>query len=335
MSVDLEVDYLGLQLRNPLVAGASPLNASLEKLRVLDESGIGAVVLPSLFEEQIVHEESQIGGLGDIGAESYGEALGYFPPMGQYNTGTEHYLELVQQASDSLSVPVIASLNGTTDGGWTRYAKLLEEAGAAAIELNIYLLATDAEVTGAQVEERTLDVVRAVRSEVSLPLAVKVGPFFSSIANMARRFEEAGANGLVIFNRFLQPDIDLESLTVAPGLELSHSFESRLPMRWIAILRDQLSISLAATTGIYGVEDVIKQILCGADAVMLASLLLRHGPESVSGVRRRLAAWLEENDYESVAQMRGSMSLAKVPDPGAYERANYVKNLVAYAGPHI
>jgi dihydroorotate dehydrogenase (fumarate) len=317
------------------VAGASPLTGQLENLKALDAAGIGAVVLPSLFEEQIVHEETEVGGLGDIGAESYGEALGYFPPLVNYNTGIDRYLELLEEASESLSVPVIASLNGTTAGGWVRYAKNLEKAGAAALELNIYHLATDAKVTGAQVEERYLDVVRAVRNEVSLPLAVKVGPFFSSIPDMACRFEEAGAAGLVLFNRFLQPDIDLESLTVAPSIELSHSFESRLPMRWIAILRDQVGLSLAATTGIYSFEDVIKQILCGADAVMLASLLLRHGPDAVSGVRRRLAAWLEENEYESVEQMRGSMSLDKVPDPAAYERANYVKNLVAYSGPHI
>ncbi len=335
MGVDLKTEYLGLQLRNPLVAGASPLTASLANLKALDDAGIGAIVLPSLFEEQIVHEESQVGGLGDIGAESYGEALGYFPPMDNYNTGTDHYLELVRSASESLSTPVIASLNGTTDRGWVRYAKCLEEAGATALELNIYLLATDAAVTGAEIEERCLNVVRAVRAEISLPLAVKIGPFFSSIANMARRFEEAGANGLVVFNRFLQPDIDLESLTVVPGLELSHSFESRLPMRWLAILRDQVKCSLAATTGIYSVEDVIKQILCGADAVMLASLLLRHGPDAVAGLQRRLSAWLEENEYRGVRQMRGSMSLAKVPDPSAYERANYVKNLVAYSGPHI
>jgi dihydroorotate dehydrogenase (fumarate) len=335
MAVDLKTRYLGLELDNPVVASASPMTGKVENLVKLQEAGVGAVVLPSLFEEQIEHEEQQVHQLQEFGAESFGEALDYFPPLDHYNTGTDSYLELIRGAKAKLDVPVIASLNGTTTGGWLRYAKMLEEAGADALELNIYLLATDPRTSGAEVEQQYLDLVAAVRKDIKIPLAIKVGPYFSSIAHMMLRLQEAGADGLVLFNRFLQPDVDLESLTVVPHLELSTSFESRLPLRWIAILRDEIGISLASTTGAQNAQDVIKLVLSGADAVMMTSALLRLGPDHVRTVLFETRNWLEENEYESVEQMKGSMSLKKAADPSAYERANYVKTLISYTGPFI
>ncbi|RKZ07136.1 dihydroorotate dehydrogenase-like protein, partial [bacterium] len=264
MAADLKSSYLGFELKNPLVASPSPMTGKLENLEKLQEAGVGAVVLPSLFEEQIEHDERQIDALEDFGSESYGEALDYFPPLSGYNTGTDTYLELIQSAKKSLSIPVIGSLNGTTPGGWLRYAKLIEEAGADALELNIYLIAADPRLTGAQIEQQYIDLVEAVRKEVTIPVAVKVGPHFSSIANMMVRLQDAGANGLVLFNRFLQPDIDLESLQVHPNVELSTSFESRMPLRWIAMMRDEVGVSMAATSGVQGPSDMIKLLLAGA-----------------------------------------------------------------------
>ena len=335
MAANLESAYLGLELRNPLVASPSPMTGKLEYLLRLDEAGIGAVVLPSLFEEQIEHEERQLDAVEDFGSESYGEALDYFPPLSGYNTGTDNYLELIRDAKKALQIPVIASLNGVTPGGWLRYAKMIEEAGADALELNIYLVAADPRVSGAEIEQQYIDLVEAVRKEVTIPLAVKVGPYFSSIANMMVRLQDAGANGLILFNRFLQPDIDLESLQVHPNVELSTSFESRLPLRWIALLRDELGTSLAATTGVQGAPDLIKLLLVGADAVMTTSALLRRGPDYTSSILHGLRTWREENEYVTVEQMKGSMSRDKSGDPGAFERANYVKTLISYTGPWV
>lgn len=335
MAVDLKSKYMGLDLRNPLVASASPMTGKIENLVRLDEAGVGAIVLPSLFEEQIIHEETQRVEVDEYGAESFGEALNYFPPLENYNTGTELYLELVRDAKERTKVPVIGSLNGTTTGGWLRYAKLIEEAGADALELNIYLIAADPKESGAEVEQKYIDLVQTVKKELSIPLAVKVGPYFSSIGNMMLRLQDAGADGLVLFNRFLQPDIDLEALQVHPNVELSTSFESRLPLRWIALLRDDLQASLAATSGVQGVPDVVKLLLAGADAVQMTSALLRRGPVHVSNVVHGLRSWLEENEYESVDQLRGSMSREKSGQAGVYERANYVKTLVSYTGPYV
>jgi dihydroorotate dehydrogenase (fumarate) len=335
MAVDLKTKYLGLSLANPVVASASPMTGKLENLQRLEEAGVGAIVLPSLFEEQIIHEETERVRMDEYGAESFAEALDYFPPLEGYNTGTELYLDLLRDAKKELKVPVIASLNGTTTGGWLRYAKLMEEAGADALELNIYLIAADPKVSGAEVEQQYIDLVEAVKKEVSIPLSVKVGPYFSSIGNMMLRLQDAGANGLVLFNRFLQPDIDLEALQVHPNVELSTSFESRLPLRWIALLRDELGISLAATSGVQGAPDVVKLLLAGADTVMMTSALLRRGPTHVANVLHGVRSWLEENEYESVEQMKGSMSREKSPDPGAFERANYVKTLISYTGPYV
>lgn len=335
MAAKLSSKYLGFELRNPLVASPSPMTGKLENLVRLEEAGIGAIVLPSLFEEQIVHDETQVAALEEYGAESYGEAMDYFPPLTGYNTGTDNYLDLIRTAKESLSIPVIASLNGTTTGGWLRYASMIEDAGADALELNIYLIAADPHVSGAEIEQRYIDLVEAVRKEVSIPLAVKIGPYFSSVANMMVRLQDAGANGLVLFNRFLQPDIDLDALQVHPNVELSTSFESRLPLRWIALTRDELGVSLAATTGVQGAPDALKLLLAGADAVMLTSALLRRGPDYVASILHGMRTWIEENEYASVEQLKGSMSRAKSGNPGAYERANYVKTLISYTGPWV
>jgi dihydroorotate dehydrogenase (fumarate) len=332
MSIDLRTRYLGLELKNPIVASAGPLTGRLDTLAELEAAGVAAVVLPSLFEEQIEREEVEINRLYEYGTESFPEALTYRPEMDDYHTGPESYLRLVEEARARLCVPIIGSLNGTTRGGWVEYARLIEGAGADAIELNVYFLATDPDRTAVDVEARYLELVAEVRSAVSIPLAVKVGPFFSSMANMARRLIDSGADGLVLFNRFLQPDIDLETLTVQPRLVLSTSEELRLPLRWIAILRPLLAASLAATTGVHTAEDVIKVLLTGADAVMATSSLTRHGPSHVATLLAGLESWLVEKEYESVAQMKGSLSQRNSPDPAAFERANYVKAITSYTG---
>ena len=331
MSPDLSTTYLGLQLSSPLVAAASPLTGKLEMLRRLEEAGAAAVVLPSLFEEQIEHEETDLHALLEYGTDSFGEALTYFPALQGLVTIPEAYLRHLEAAKELLSIPVIASLNGVSSGGWTRYAQLCEEAGADALELNVYAVETDLDASAASVEERTLQLVRRVREAVSIPLAVKVGPYYSAFGNMARHLAEAGADGLVLFNRFLQPDIDLETMTVDPHIVLSTSAELRLRLRWIAILRGRVPISLAATGGVHTARDVAKLLLAGADVTMLASALLRFGPERLTAVKDDLVEWLTEREYESVEQLKGSMSQASSPDPAAFERGNYMRALVSYA----
>jgi dihydroorotate dehydrogenase (fumarate) len=330
MTPDLRTRYLGLELSSPLVASASPLTGELASLRALEAAGAAAVVLPSLFEEQIEHEEVQLDAVLELGAQSFGEALSYFPELEDYNTGPESYLEHVAEAKGALTIPVIASLNGASEGGWVRYARLLQEAGADAIELNLYAVEADPTSSADDVEERTLRLVRSVREAVTVPLAVKVGPFYSAFAHFARRLAATGADGLVLFNRFLQPDIDLETLSVAPELHLSTPEELRLPLRWVAILRGRVEADLAATGGAHSADDVVKLLLAGADVVMLASSLLRHGPTHLTTLRRDVAAWLSEREYESVAQLKGSMSQAAAPDPAAFERAQYMRALVSY-----
>ncbi len=335
MSADLRSRYLGLALRNPIVAAASPLTSSLDGLQRLQDAGVAAVVLPSLFEEQIEHEQMATHNLMLSGAELSPEARGFFPEMQNYNTGPEHYLKLIAQAKHSLSVPVIASLNGYTPGGWTQIAKQFEQAGADAIELNVYFLATDPNDNSAAVEQRYLDLVAAVSSMVSIPVAVKVSPYFSAMANMAARLAAAGAAGLVLFNRFLQPDILLDELEVAPRLVLSTPDELRLALRWIAILRGRVAASLAATGGAHSAEDALKLLLAGADCVMLASSLLRHGPAHVGTLVRGVETWLNEREYASVEQMKGSLSQQACPDPAAFERNNYMKALTSYTGESV
>jgi dihydroorotate dehydrogenase (fumarate) len=330
---DLTTTYLGLTLRNPLVVSASPLGRDVERLIRLEDAGAAAVVLPSLFEEQIDHESYQVHAVMEHGADSFAEALSYLPEMTSYNTGPEQYLKLVHRARKELSVPVIASLNGASPGGWTTYARKMQDAGADALELNVYFVAADVDETSEQVERRYLDIVEAVRSEIDIPLAVKVGPFFSSVANMARRLVDAGADGLVLFNRFYQPDIDLELLEVVPALKLSSQTEMLLPLRWIAILHNRVDASLAATTGAHDGYDVAKLLLAGADVAMMASSLILHGAGRMREAVDTLTTWLTENEYTSVEQMKGSMSWQGAPNPSAFERANYMETLTTFVLP--
>lgn len=330
MSVDLSTTYLGLKLKNPLVAAASPLSQKADGIKRLEDSGLAAVVMPSLFEEQIVHEDTAMSDLQDFGTESYAEALSFFPEPQEYRSGPQAYLDTIEQAKKDVTVPLIASLNGTEMGGWTRYAKLMQEAGADALELNIYFVATDADMSSADIEQRYVDLTAAVKETLSIPLAVKIGPFFSGFPQLAGRLVEAGADGLVLFNRYLDPDMDLEALQFKPTLLLSTRDELRLPMRWIAILRDQVSASLAATSGVHFTEDVIKALLAGADITMMASVLLQRGLGHPAQLLEELVSWLEENEYESVEQLKGSMSRVHCPDPSVLERANYTKALVSY-----
>jgi len=330
--MNLATRYLGLDLANPIVPSASPITREVESLERLEEAGAAAVVLPSLFEEQIEHETMAINAALNFGAEISAESTeGYFPEMDDYNTGAGDYLKKLRAAKSALSIPVIASLNGTTHGGWTLYARVLEEAGADALELNIYIVAADIDQAGAEVEAEYLRLVEAVRAAVHIPLAVKIGPFFSSMGNMAMQLTDAGADGLVLFNRFYQPDINLELLSIEPNLVLSTSDEMRLVLRWMAILYGRVGTSLAATTGVHTVEDVVKLILAGADVTMLASALLRYGPELISSLLDGLSGWLDERGYESVNQARGSLSQLSSPDPKAFERANYMRTLVEYS----
>ena len=334
MSPDLRTTYLGLELANPLVPSASPLGQRTETLRALQDAGAAAIVLPSLFEEQIEHDEIQFTGAFESGAESYAEALTYLPELADYTTGTDAYLRHLEETVRELEIPVIGSLNGISLGGWVEHARRIEEAGAAALELNVYFIAADPDETGAAVEQRYVELVEAVRARCTLPLAVKIGPFFSSVGDMARRIVDAGADGLVLFNRFMQPDIDLDLMTVDPTLHLSQPEELRLPLRWIAILHGRVDCSLAATTGVHSASDALKVLLAGADVAMMASALLRHGPERLAAVLADLDAWLDERDYEGVAQLRGAMSQRHVPNPVAFARANYAHLVASFVSPY-
>lgn len=331
---DLRTRYLGLELANPVVPSASTLSSRIDTLKRLQDAGAAAVVMQSLFEEQIEHEEIEIHRMLEAGAHSFPEAITYVPELEDYNIGPEAYVRHLEQTKHELEIPVIGSLNGASRGGWVRHAKLISDAGADALELNIYYVAADPNLTSAEVEQRYIDLVAAVRSSVEIPLAVKVGPFFSSMANMARRLVEAGADGLVLFNRFLQPDIDLETLGVDPTLHLSTSEELRLPLRWIAILRGRVDASLAATTGVHTWEDAMKLILAGADVTMMASALFKHGPEHVTAVVDGIRTWLDEHEYASVEQAKGSVSQAACPDSVAFERSNYMRALVSFTSPY-
>ncbi|MEX1208992.1 MAG: dihydroorotate dehydrogenase-like protein [Acidimicrobiia bacterium] len=328
--IRLDTTYLGMTLATPLVVSASPIGRDVDRLLRLQEAGAAAVVLPSLFEEQIERVSLALHAALMSGTDSHAEASSYLPEIAAYNTGPDHYLDLVRRARRELSVPVIASLNGASPGGWTNYARRIEASGADAVELNVYFIAADVDESGEEVERRYLSVVESVRRVVAVPVAVKIGPFFSSLGHMARRLVDAGADGLVIFNRFYQPDIDLENLQIVPDVQLSTSAELRLPLRWIALLRDRIDASLAATTGVHSHLDVAKLLLAGADVTMLASALLRHGPGRMSEIRDGLVDWLQEREYESVEQMKGSMSAGAAPNPGALERANYMETLASY-----
>jgi dihydroorotate dehydrogenase (fumarate) len=328
--VDLSTTYLGLPLKNPLVASASPLSKKVDTVRKMEDAGISAVVMYSLFEEQIIHESLALDHYLNQGTYSYAEALTYFPEMEHYNVGPESYLELITEIKRAVSIPVIGSLNGISIGGWVDYAHKIQEAGADALELNFYNVATDLERTAGEVEKEHVELVRKVRSKIHIPLAVKLSPFYSSLPNLARRLVEAGANSLVLFNRFIQPDLDIETLDVTPNLVLSTSEELRLPLRWVAILYGRIQADLALTSGVHTAVDAIKAVMAGANVVMLASELIAKGPSSIKPILADMQTWMETYEYESVQQMKGSMSQKAIVEPSAFERANYMKALTSF-----
>ena len=327
---DLTTTYLGLPLRSPLVASSGPLTARIDSLRALEQAGIAAVVLPSLFEEQVEYEDLEADRLSDFGTDSNPEASGYFPDMGEYESVADRYLRHLEEAKKALSIPVLASLNGVTPGGWLRYARLLEDAGADALELNLYEIAADIKISGLEVEDAEVELVALVRESISIPLAVKIGPYYSALGHQAAQIIEAGADGLVLFNRFYQPDIDPRTRKVASALALSSSAELRLPLRWTAILSGRVEASLAVTTGVHTGADVARCLLAGADVAMMTSALLLNGPEHVAAVERELVAWAAESGFQSVAQLKGSVSQRHVADPSAFERANYMAALIGF-----
>lgn len=331
--MDLSTNYLGFKLRTPLVAAASPLSEDIDGVRKLEDAGISAIVLYSLFEEQLRHDRMDIHRNLEQGTESFPEALSYFPEPEEFNFGPEEYLRHIYRTKEAVKVPVIASLNATSPGGWTEYAAQMQQAGADALELNIYSIPTNPNVSGQEVEQNYLEILRTVKAEVTIPVAVKVSPFFSNFANMAMRFQDAGANGLVLFNRFYQPDIDLETLEVRPNVLLSTPMAMRLPLRWIALLYGKLHASLAATSGIHRASDALKMLMAGADATMLCSTLIRHGPQQVKTIELEMIAWLEEHEYESVQQLKGSLSQKNCADPAAFERAQYMRAISSYYVP--
>jgi dihydroorotate dehydrogenase (fumarate) len=322
--MDLSTKYLGLDLPHPFMPGSSPMVEDLDTVRRLEDGGAAAIVMNSLFEEQIVYEQLATAASLDGPADSFAEALSYFPDPDSLALGPEEYLEQLRRIREAVAIPVIGSLNGTTKGRWLDYAEQIEQAGAHALELNVYQLATDAEESGADLERRTVEVVEEVRQRIQIPIAVKLSPFYSALANFAKQLVAAGADGLVIFNRFYQADIDVEELEVERTLHLSDSSELLLRLRWLAVLSATVDTSLAVTGGVHSGLDAIKAVMTGADAVQLVSALFRRGPEYLTGIRRRVEEWLVEHEYESLDQMRGSMSLARCPDPAAYERANYM-----------
>lgn len=323
--MDLSTTYLGLKLRTPLVVSASPLSEEIESIEQLEGAGASAIVLYSLFEEQLRQESAELAQNLEHGTFSTPEALTYFPEPEHFRLGPEEYLKHIARAKSAVDIPIIASLNGSSAGGWTSYAKAIQQAGADALELNIYSIPTDMDQSAAEVEQNCLDILKAVRSAIHIPLAVKLSPFFTNFANMAKRLDLGGANGLVLFNRFYQPDIDLESLEVKPNILLSTPMAMRVPLRWIALLYGKLRASLAGTSGIHRASDVLKMLMAGADVTMLCSALIRHGPRQISVVERDLVAWMEEHEYGSVAQLKGSMSQRNCAEPSAFERAQYMR----------
>jgi dihydroorotate dehydrogenase (fumarate) len=325
--MNLATEYLGLSLKNPFVAGASPLGTDLNNIRRLEDAGAAGVVLHSLFEEQIALERSSRESHIEAHTEEFAEATSFLPTIDDFDRSTEDYLRLIQEAKGTVEIPILASLNGITPGGWIAHAKLLEQAGADALELNYYDIVCDPDETGAEVEKRALDMVRAVRNEIKIPMSVKLSPFFSSLPNFAKRLVEAGANGLVIFNRFYQPDINIEDLEVTPALELSSPSELRLRLRWLAILSSRLETSYAATGGVHSAQDAVRAIMAGATVVQLVSSLLHYGPEHLTAVISEFREWLFAHEYESSNQLRGAMNLRNSPDPSGFERANYLRIL--------
>jgi dihydroorotate dehydrogenase (fumarate) len=321
---------MGLELKNPLVASASPMSRRISTVKNLEEAGISAIVMYSLFEEQILHESLELDYYLSKGTETFAEALTYLPDIGNYSIGPEVYLDNLHKLKEAVSIPVIGSLNGISTGGWIHYAKMIEEAGADALELNIYYLPIDPDITSTQLENDYVTLVRDVCTSVTIPVAIKLSPFFTALPNVVRRVEEAGAKGLVLFNRFYQPDFDLANLEVVPHLVLSNSNEMRLPLRWIALLYGQVQADMALSTGVHSSEDVLKAMMAGAKVSMMASALLEHGIGRIQGLLSNIRYWMEEYEYESIKQMQGSMSQQAVAEPGALERANYIKELSSF-----
>jgi dihydroorotate dehydrogenase (fumarate) len=329
--MDLRTSYMGLQLKHPIVASASPLSEKLDNIKRMEDAGAAAVVMFSLFEEQIKRENAAIERLITAGTNSFAESLSYFPDYEDYDTGPDEYLNLLRQATEAVDIPVIGSLNGITNEGWVDTARMMQEAGASGIELNVYYIPANLYITGREVEQRYLDILKEVKNSISIPVALKLSPFFSAMGNMARQFDEAGADALVLFNRFYQPDFDLDKLDVKVNLELSTTSEIRLPLLWIAVLYGRINASLAATRGVHSPTEAIKYLMAGADAVMTTSALLRHGIDFLTTLVDGLRTWMEDRQYESVQQMKGSMSQINCLDPGAFERANYIKIIESYA----
>jgi dihydroorotate dehydrogenase (fumarate) len=328
--VDLTTSYLGLSLKNPIVPSSSPLSHKVESIRLLEDAGAAAVVMYSLFEEQITSESYYLDYYLSQGIDSYGESLSYFPEMQGYNIGPDDYVDLIRRAKQAVDIPIIGSLNGISTGGWIDYASLIQEAGADALELNVYYIPTSIHLTGSEVEQIYVDILRDVKNVISIPIAMKLSPYFSSTANFANRLVEAGADGLVLFNRFYQPDFDLEKLEVTPHLVLSSPDELRLPLRWAAILFGRLDADLAITSGVHRGQDVLKSLMAGANVAMIASELLQKGVHRIGEILVEIRHWMEDHEYKSVQQMIGSMSQKNVVEPAAFERANYMKTLASY-----
>jgi dihydroorotate dehydrogenase (fumarate) len=328
--MDLTTKYMGLSLKNPIVPSASPLSESVDSVKALEDAGASAVVVYSLFEEQITHESGELDHYLSYGTESYAEATSYFPEPEDFKMGPVEYLDHIANLKKSCNIPIIGSLNGVSNGGWVKFAQNIEQAGADGIELNVYYIPTNPNLTGSEVETMYSDTLKAVKENVKIPVAVKLSPFFTSFSNLARRLDHDGADALVMFNRFYQPDFDLEKLEVVPNLELSTNWEMRLPLRWIAILYSHINASMAATSGVYNFEDVIKIMMAGGDIAQVCSGLLTNGVGRITEMLTGMTNWMEENEYESVNQMKGSMSQKSVGEPAAFERANYMKTLGSY-----
>lgn len=328
--MDLKTTYMGIELKNPIVAASSPLSQSVDSVKALEDAGASAIACYSLFEEQISHESGELDHYLQYGTESYAEATSYFPEQDDFHLTPYKYVDHIADLKKAVDIPIIGSLNGVSSGGWVKYAKNIQDAGADALELNVYYIPTNPNLTGSEIENMYIDTLKAVKENVDIPVAIKIGPYFTSLANMARRLDNAGADALVLFNRFYQPDFDLEKLEVGPNLMLSTNWEMRLPLRWIAILYSNIKASMAATSGIHNYEDVLKVMMAGGDIAQIASELLMNGVSRIGEMLEGMKNWMEENEYESISMMKGSMSQKSVPEPAAFERANYMKTLQSY-----
>ena len=328
--IDISTTYLGLKLKNPIVASSSPLVEKVETAKQLEEAGAAAVIAPSLFEEQVIRTSQELDFYLAKDRDGFAEAITFYPDVGRYSIGPEAYIERIRGLKKALSIPVFGSLNGVSSGGWIDYAKKIEDAGADALELNLYYLPSDVEFIPTQIEDNYVKLVTDIRNRIKIPIAVKLSPFFTALPNSARRLAQAGANGLVLFNRFYQPDFNLEKLEVIPTLQLSSPVEINLPLHWIAILYGKVKADLALTTGVHSAQEVLKAMMAGANVAMVASVVLKHGPQKIAEILKDLLAWMETYEYKSIAQMRGSMSQKNVAEPAAFERVNYIKVLNSY-----